>query len=431
MIMATNVHANNWDTYLMEPMATVAASSDWTFGRVTHDQGSNTAPPRQNHDPPEHQGPVPRSQAPVVQPTSEGTTDLRAFAARFHLAASTAKILEENGFKHNAALRTLRKEDIPQLNITTLAEKRLLEEAIAMTSGGPSRPQTQEETPTAVGAPSVQAGSGGAQPFDDLNARLTHLIGYSAQGVTTHAPASGSLINNMAAPMNQMATGERVDLNPLNYLFQATKVKPLLIVDYVGNTSVSSDQYEHVLGNGEGGQFVYKTAARKPKLENISPTQWTAANMRIMMELLQRKQLDQVSMFDYIAHTIKIAQLADSFTWISVLNYDNAYRELQATTGFRWGSDTTHLTTLHLRPKNTSATTSRKEVWNQSRPVCRLYNKALCPYGVSCKYQHFCLAPGCRQPHPQIQHGKVERNNPIVRNTVANGNPASTQGQGN
>ena len=132
-----------------------------------------------------------------------------------------------------------------------------------MTSGSPSRPQTQEETPTAVGAPSVQAGSDGAQPFDDLNARLTHLIGCSAQGVTTHAhaPASGSLINNMAAPMNQMATGERVHLNPLNYLFQATKVKPLLIVDYVGNTSVSSDQYEHVLGNGEGGQFVYKTAA--------------------------------------------------------------------------------------------------------------------------------------------------------------------------
>ena len=66
-------------------------------------------------------------------------------------------------------------------------------------------------------------------------------------------------------------------------------------------------------------------------------TQWTVANMRIMLELLHIKQLDRIPMFDYIAYTSEITELEDCYTWISVLSYHKAYRELHQRFGiYNW-----------------------------------------------------------------------------------------------
>ena len=40
------------------------------------------------------------------------------------------------------------------------------------------------------------------------------------------------------------------------------------------------------------------------------------------------------------------------FSLISVLLYDREYRRLQATMGFRWGTDVQHLHTLHLQQRD-------------------------------------------------------------------------------
>ena len=46
---------------------------------------------------------------------------------------------------------------------------------------------------------------------------------------------------------------------------------------------------------------------------------------------------------DYsIAYTVKIGELIERFTWVSVLQYDNEYRKRQFEYGFRWGSDSQH-----------------------------------------------------------------------------------------
>jgi len=37
-------------------------------------------------------------------------------------------------------------------------------------------------------------------------------------------------------------------------------------------------------------------------------------------------------------------------------------------------------------------------------PICRLYNRLSCHFGTKCKYQHVCLAPSCRGPHPLALH---------------------------
>ncbi len=181
-------------------------------------------------------------------------------------------------------------------------------------------------------------------------------------------------------------------------------------MDFVQIGSVGE---ETTLSSGEGAEVVIKSGPHKPKLEAVSPMQWSAANIRILLEMLTSGSLKQSSMFDYLAYTVKVSELADSYMWSSVLHFDRAYRQLQAQHGFRWGSDSTHLATLHLRPKLAKAPQSQRGSASRTdnprttpSPICRLYNRNNCPFGEACKYRHVCSAPGCKGAHPLALHGK-------------------------
>ena len=179
------------------------------------------------------------------------------------------------------------------------------------------------------------------------------------------------------------------------------------------------EQKEHVFGEGEGPHVVLKTGRKKVPLEQISPMQWSCANVKILLELLRRGHLQETAMFDYLAYTVKIGELAESYTWGSILQYDRAYRQLQAQHGFRWASDSPHLTALHLKPRSTGhlqgkstpppkpgrrAGTSTGQA--SAANVCRLYNRNVCPYGKDCRFEHRCLAPNCGGNHPLALHGQ-------------------------
>ena len=63
--------------------------------------------------------------------------------------------------------------------------------------------------------------------------------------------------------------------------------------------------------------------------------------------------LDQLKtnkdILDNTAYTVKIGELIDTFTWVSVLQYDNEYRKRQFQYGFRWGSDSLYLHSRFLK----------------------------------------------------------------------------------
>ena len=48
---------------------------------------------------------------------------------------------------------------------------------------------------------------------------------------------------------------------------------------------------------------------------------------------------------DYLSYTVKVAELLETHTLVSVVMYDNEYRKFQHQYGFRWSSDSQHLDT--------------------------------------------------------------------------------------
>jgi hypothetical protein len=125
---------------------------------------------------------------------------------------------------------------------------------------------------------------------------------------------------------------------------------------------------------------------------HISPTEWGAANMRLMNYLLENGQLLRSEVEFYMAYTMQVFELADSFEWASVMRFDNRYRELQTQHGFTWGDMRLAMQLNLLTPRAPQGLGTRKGP--KSSPKETLCKKWLlsggtsCPFGDSCKFVH-------------------------------------------
>ena len=76
------------------------------------------------------------------------------------------------------------------------------------------------------------------------------------------------------------------------------------IVDFVcGNA-----EEEIVVGGTGSHQEVLKAGPKKPKLETVSLSQWTIANLTILYKLHGESRLTGEDMLDYLSYTTKICQ---------------------------------------------------------------------------------------------------------------------------
>ena len=101
-----------------------------------------------------------------------------------------------------------------------------------------------------------------------------------------------------------------------------------------------------VWGNEEEGLFF--KSSKSVKLEQVSPSQWSAAGTRIMYQLLEDGALLDRDIHDYLGYMTEESDLAATYTWKSVLLHDDAYRKKQAAEGFKWGTPMPHLDRLWL-----------------------------------------------------------------------------------
>jgi hypothetical protein len=296
------------------------------------------------------------------------------------ITAVTIDKLISSGYSSWVAVKAIEMEDVEIMGIHPLAQKRLLVKFIKDNI----RNCNQENDVVSVPQPNVSSISTGMW---DLG-----------------------LNDNNGQGVHNTIAGNRADLDPLIYLGDK-RADFLDIVDFVPNhMSVNQEQ---VISQGNGVEIVIKSGPKRLKIESVSPTMWTAANSRILSELLKNGKLATDHIGYYLAYTVKVCDLAQRYTWQSVLLYDREYRRLQATFGFPWGSDTQHLNTVHLRPKwnetdskkgsvKTPHIEDKNYVGGSQVPICRLYNHSVCTYGSNCKYRHLCVV--CQGNHPQSNH---------------------------
>ena len=248
--------------------------------------------------------------------------------------------------------------------------------------------------------------------------------GHSETGDVYHQTLINSLLShqtNLAAENSTFGSDNSPNLSqpswqdPQVHIANATgkSASPYYdICDFIPNAV----EEELVVG-GQGEQkLVIKSAPKKPKVENLTLSQWSVANLAILYKLVGEGKLVGNALMDYLSYTTKFYQLVQRCSLVSVLLYDREYRQLQASMGFRWGTDVQHLHTLHLQPRERQSNQGTNPKKSNQTPnpskkperrepgICRNFNSAKgCTYS-QCRYKHICIIPGCGQSHPVSSH---------------------------
>lgn len=316
------------------------------------------------------------------------------------------------GFTSRQILATMKPTDPETMGFTSLGQIRLLQSlAQAGTDMGVPNVAATSQQPQPQQAPGHPnpPRSQPAGPLDTINSQLASLLGSLQPANNTPGDASPSHPEPSVA--HRANPGEAL-YNPLSSLIPQQKPKYRDICDYVDMLEMD---HEEVLAMGDGAHVVLRTNKRRLSLSQVSPMMWTSAAIRILLDLLRSGELAPDSILDYLAHMVKVAGLANSYIWSSVLAFDQAYRQQQAQLHFRWGTDTPYLATLHLIRRQVTPTTrkpissSKQGIADKPQQVCRGFNKGDCKFGESCKYRHVCSVVGCGGKHPQSQHEEPKK----------------------
>ena len=125
--------------------------------------------------------------------------------------------------------------------------------------------------------------------------------------------------------------------------------KALLIPDFVSKLVPEVD--ESVINLGPRTKLSVSYGLQRPKLSEITLSEFNVANTHILYRLIETGQLSSYSNIKaYLCYTVKINELAAKFRWQNVLKYDEEFRQLQAKHSLPWTYDSYHLHTKLLSP---------------------------------------------------------------------------------
>ena len=378
-----------WDTYLQPPSGVSVVHQPHTDSllmdqprsnqhgdQIDHQQQQQQQQKQQVRDPG-----APRDPARAHHNTEDMSEEVTTWLTSQGLSQETVGKLRDNGFTCKLAVSLITDADISQVGIRNLGQQRLLQAARQKLQDAHQAQQRE--------APQEQV---------DITQQLASL-----------------LQANNPQPKHTHVAGEQI-----NFLAPLKKVKYLDVTDFVEKGIYSSQQDDqHCISSNDSFSVILKQA-KTVKLEEVTPMQYMGASLRILMELLNSGELNNDKTLEYLGYLAKVSQLAEGHTWLSVLFYDRAYRQMQAQCGYSWGWDTPHLNTVHLKPR--VPIVSRKPALGKpvqkstSRPPCRLYNNrnGLCPYGDKCIYNHVCSQEGCGKNHPITHHPSLATSSPDV-----------------
>ena len=276
---------------------------------------------------------------------------------------------------------------------------------------------------------SVQNNKDGGAHRDDAYVREV-LKMLSAQKAGTGISLSDNSFKNTSGT-DSLLVNDSLSWKDPQFFFNVGNFDPNVsyfdIVDFVPPivTGVTAPD-QKLVSDASGGQLVYKSGPSKPKLESLSVTQWSMANLCIMQKLLFTGDLTQSQIIDYLSYTQRVYHQFWSCELVSVLLFDREYRRLQKQHQFRWGTEVHHLHSACLRPKFLQSQNSRHVVPAQGskltgtksnfvpyashtsvgKLICKKFNSRKGCLMPHCKFEHVCALPGCADKHPAFQHTK-------------------------
>ena len=325
------------------------------------------------------------------------------------LSTSSRKLLKDNGIVEKKTLVLMTPADVLALQMP-LGQQVLLRAALADLGNESFQDNESESAPSRPASPvssrqDPQPDSRGSAPESAQTVSLLDagkaLDALLAAGDPTQAP--------YALP----EVAKIPEYNPRVHLtLKATNKKAAKIFNFLPDKVKERIQRSRrdrlwVL-KGEDGSLSMQT--RDPEVFSITPTEWNAANARIMAHLLETGDLAPRDIDLYLAYTVQINEMYELYEWTSILSFDGRYRELQAQHGFAWGDLRMAANSTLLVPRrvpysqNTMQRNNRMPSQQQNSGKMEDCKKWLasggkfCPFGGHCRYSHRDLDQAAAPP---------------------------------
>ena len=344
----------------------------------------------------------------------------------YGLLKNTIKKLQKEDLITREALILLRTEDIPDLNLT-VGQRRLFEKAVNSLSENevvtktllPSVTTATKDTHTTNStAQDVTEGSSRMTIQDIRNQSNLNEAGKHFDELFLPASATSQITNslqrqNLKDSHDQVGPTIIDSNDPRTTLtMKSCSRKALHIHNFISEASKKRLKYKRndlILAKEQGEDgitsetLVFKAAVDDTNpYHGISVSEWSAANCRLLNQLLINGDLLRQDLEFYLAYTAMIMDFVSNYEWRCILDFDFHYREQQAAHSFQWGYINPMMKLQYLTPRQQSGHHTNGHMYNnrnslrrrsQLHEECRQWkaNNGYCSFGSTCRYRHIPL----------------------------------------
>ena len=287
-----------------------------------------------------------------------GVFDLDVWAIEHKLSRKTTGTLRKEEFESLASLKLVTSSDINRMDIA-VGQLRLLRVAL-QALGNPIKlndlaEEQEEDHEDGDQEAEVDDQDRNEGVLEDAGDHLAQLLD---QGLDEEKLAGGDGDRGSRLPAlkkkGTAAGTTYLQYDPLMHLtVKSGRKKALQIEQFLPDhvkTRVNRKKKEQLTftTTPQGGLALKKD---EPGSIYISVAEWNGANMRLCAHLLNKGLIRECELIYYMAYTAMVSDLTGRYEWVSVLEYDVRYRELQAEHGFPWGTPNPHIEMHMLIPR--------------------------------------------------------------------------------
>ena len=220
-----------------------------------------------------------------------GEAAVRKWASVKRISLPSVEHLIDLGFDSMEALALLTESDLTeseiplgQRKLIVYSVKQTFPRGMAATSQADS-PLTGQQLPRGMGPATSKDPRADASSSEDTY-RPNDEDGFIRDVLGQMNRAQGR--HTQQRPVQHVQIGQNGTYSwqdPQIYLKSLTTQSNTSYFDIVDFVSATSEQSERVLSNNDDGQLIFKSGPVKPKLESLSISQWSVANLAIMQRL--------------------------------------------------------------------------------------------------------------------------------------------------